>query len=42
VPTDEDESIDHALDELAELTHAYPVFRWRRHGLDSAASIHRS
>ena len=25
--TDEDESIDHALDELAEFTHAYPVSR---------------
>jgi hypothetical protein len=25
VPTDEDESSDHALDELTELTHTYPV-----------------
>jgi hypothetical protein len=27
VLTDEDESIDHALDQLAELTHACPVSR---------------
>jgi ATP-dependent exoDNAse (exonuclease V) alpha subunit len=31
-----------ALDELAEFTHAYPVSRRRSHGLNSAASIHRS
>ena len=42
MPTDEDESSDHALDELTELTHTYPVSLWRGHGLNSAASIHRS
>jgi len=42
VLTDEDKSIDDALDALAGLTHAYPVSRQPRHGLNSAASIHRS
>jgi len=39
VLTDEDKSIDDALDAL---THAYLVSRQPRHGLNSAASIHRS
>jgi hypothetical protein len=42
VLTDENKSIHDALDALAGLTHAYPVFRRPRHGLNSAASIHRS
>jgi hypothetical protein len=42
VLTDENKSIDDALDALAGLTHAYPVFRRPHHELNSAASIHRS
>jgi hypothetical protein len=34
VLTDEDQSIDHAPDEPAEFTRAYPVSRRRRHGLN--------
>jgi len=41
VLTDDNKSIDDALDALAGLTHAY-VFRRPRHGLNSAVSIHRS